>query len=304
MLVHQPGPAAASSEAIAQRIQSVVALRIAVPPDARTAASLGQARTGSGVLIDQSGLILTIGYLMVEAESAEAVLADGRVLAAQIVGYDHETGFGLLRTLEPPRLPAAPLGRAAGLQDGATVLAVAGGGRDGALPTRVVSRRVFTSPPHPAWSGAALFDGDARLVGIGSLVVGDAAGSGSGLPGNMFVPVDLLPPILADLIADGAPAGPRRPWLGISFEEVRGRIFVGRVTPDGPAARAGLRGGELIAGIEGAMPRDLADFYRRLWATGDAGTTVRLTLLDATGMRDAAVTSADRHSHLRLRRSY
>lgn len=317
LLIRQPDAMAASPEVIAQRLQSVVALRIAVPPDARTAASLGQARTGSGVLIDQSGLILTIGYLMVEAESAQAVLSDGRVVAAQIVGYDHESGFGLLRTIEPPRLPAAPLGRAADLKDGATVLAVAGGGRDGALPARVVSRRVFaggweymlddaifTAPPHPAWSGAALFDGDARLVGIGSLVVGDAAGSGIGLPGNMFVPIDLLPPILADMIADGAPAGPRRPWLGISFEEVRGRLFVGRVTPDGPAARAGLRGGELIAGIDGAMPRDLADFYRRLWAAGDAGAVVRLTLLDAGGMRDTAVTSADRHSHLRLRRSY
>lgn len=306
-----------SPQLAAQRLQSVVRLRVSVPPDARTADSLGRVRGGSGVLIDQAGLILTIGYLMVEADGAEAVLADGRTMAAQIVGYDHETGFGLLRTIEPPRMPSAPLGRSSDLKEGASVLAAAYGGKDGAMAARVVSRRIFaggweymlddaifTSPPHPAWSGAALFDEEFRLVGIGSLAVGDAAGAGRGGAGNMFVPIDRLPPILADMIAEGAPAGPRRPWLGIGLDELRGRLFVSRVTPDSPAARAGLRGGELIVGLDGAMPRDLADFYRRLWAIGDAGATVRLTILDTVGMREAAIVSADRHSHLKLKRSY
>jgi S1-C subfamily serine protease len=162
---------------------------------------------------------------------------------------------------------------------------------------------IFTSPPHPAWSGAALFDSGFRLVGIGSLAVGDVTGAGGG-PGNMFVPIDRLPPILADMIADGAPAGPRRPWLGVSLDELRGRVFISRVTPESPAARAGLRGGEMIVAIDGATPRDLADFYRRLWATGDAGVAVKLTVLDAGGMRETTVASADRHSHLRLKRSY
>ena len=176
-----PAPATAQSaspEIAAQRLQSVVRLRISVPPDARTADTLGRTRNGSGVLIDQSGLILTIGYLMVEADGAEATLADGRTLPAQIVGYDHESGFGLLRTIESPRLPAAPLGRSAGVESGQTVLAAASGGVAGAMSARVVSRRVFaggweymlddaifTSPPHPAWSGAALFDSGFRLVG-------------------------------------------------------------------------------------------------------------------------------------------
>jgi S1-C subfamily serine protease len=308
---------AVTPETIAQRLQSVVRLRISVPPDARTAQSLGRVREGNGVLIDQSGLILTIGYLMVEADGAQAVLADGRTVAAQIVGYDHDSGFGLLRTLEPPRLPPAPLGSSATLRQSDPVLVSAFGGRDGALAASVVSRRVFaggweymlddaifTAPPHPAWSGAALFDGEFRLVGIGSLIVGDASGSGAGSAGNMFVPIDRLTAILADLIADGAPSGPRRPWLGLSLDEVRGRLFVSRVAPESPAARAGLRGGEMIMGIEGEMPRDLADFYRRLWATGDAGTAVRLTVVDQAGLRETRVESADRHTHLRLKRSY
>jgi serine protease Do len=300
-----------------QRLQSVVKLRILVPPDARTAQSLGRERTGSGVLIDQAGLILTIGYLMVEAESAEATLANGRTLPAQIVGYDHETGFGLLRTLEPPRLPAAPLGRSSGLKERAPVLIAAHGGAEGAQPGIVASRRpfagnweylleeaIFTTPPHPAWSGAGLFDADGKLVGIGSLIVGDAGGLRVGPPGNMFVPIDLLPPILADLIADGAPGGPRRPWLGLTTEELRGRLVVARVSSDGPAARAGVRPGDMIVDVGGEAPGDLVDLYRKIWKRGDAGIDVPMTLFDGTRTREVTIRSVDRHSQLKLKRSY
>jgi S1-C subfamily serine protease len=186
-----------------------------------------------------------------------------------------------------------------------------GGG--GARPAFVLSRRpfagsweylveeaIFTAPPHPEWSGAGLFDAEGRLVGIGSLMVGDANGKGTGIPGNMFVPIDLLPPILGDMIAEGAPSGPRRPWLGIATEELRGRLFVTRVTPGGPAERAGIEAGDVVLGVAGAPVRDLADFYRKLWATGDAG----LMLLDGTGSRQVKIRSVDRHSHLRLKRTY
>jgi serine protease Do len=311
-------PASAQSRSPAeQRLQSVVKLRILVPPDARTAQSLGRERSGSGVLIDQAGLILTIGYLMVEAESAEATLSNGRTLPAQIVGYDHETGFGLLRTLEPPRLPAAPLGRSADLKERDPVLIAAHGGAEGAQPGIVASRRpfagnweymlddaIFTTPPHPAWSGAGLFDAEGKLVGIGSLIVADAGGHRVGPPGNMFVPIDRLPPILADLIADGAPSGPRKPWLGLTTEEMRGRLFVARVTSDGPAARAGIRPGDMIVGVAGETPSDLVDFYRKVWKRGDAGVEVPMTVFDGNGTREVTIRSVDRHSQLRLKRSY
>lgn len=313
-LVPAPSPAQSPAE---QRLQSIVKLRILVPPDARTAQSLGRERSGSGVLIDQAGLILTIGYLMVEADSAEATLANGRTLAAQIVGYDHETGFGLLRTLEPPRLPAAPLGRSADLKERDPVLIAAHGGAESAQPGIVASRRafagnweylledaIFTTPPHPAWSGAGLFDAEGKLVGIGSLIVGDAGGHRVGPPGNMFVPIDRLPPILADLIADGAPSGPRKPWLGLTTEEMRGRLFVARVTSDGPAARAGVQPGDMIVGVGGETPTDLVDFYRKIWKRGDAGVEVPLTVFNGSNMRDVTVRSVDRHSQLKLKRSY
>ncbi|MFM8680615.1 MAG: S1C family serine protease [Alphaproteobacteria bacterium] len=311
-------PAArASAQEAAQRLRAIVRLRCTVPADSRTAASLGRQRQGSGVLIDQSGLVLTIGYLMVEADGAEVTLADGRTLPAQVVGYDHETGFGLLRTIEPPRMPAAPLGRSASLAEHAPVMIAAHEGGGGARPGFVLSRRplagsweylreeaIFTAPPHPEWSGAGLFDAEGRLVGIGSLMVGDANGRGANIPGNMFVPIDLLPPILGDLIAEGAPSGPRRPWLGIATEELRGRLLVTRITPGGPAERAGVEAGDIVLGVAGAQVRDLADFYRRLWASGDAGSEVGLLLLDGTGSRGVTIRSVDRHSQLKLRRTY
>ncbi len=310
-------PSLAMAQSIDDRLQAVVRIRVFVPPDARTAASLGVERNGSGIVIDQGGLVLTIGYLMVEADGAEVTLASGKTMPAQIVGYDHESGFGLLRTLEPPRVRPAQLGRSAALKERDPVLIAAFGGAGGAQPAFVISRRafagsweylledaIFTSPPHPAWSGAGAFNAEGKLVGVGSLILGDASGQQAGIPGNMFVPIDRLPPILADLITDGAPSGPRRPWLGITTEENRGRLFVSRVTPEGPAARAGIQPGDMVMEVGGQAPKDLADFYRKIWATGDAGVGVPLTLLQGSRLRQVTVQSVDRHTHLKLKRTY
>ncbi len=310
-------PVVAVAQSVEDLLQAVVKIRVFVPPDARTAASLGVERNGSGIVIDRGGLVLTIGYLMVEADGAEVTLATGRTIPAQIMGYDHESGFGLLRTLESPRVRPAQLGRSASVKERDSVLIAAFGGTDAAQPAFVVSRRsfagsweylledaIFTTPPHPAWSGAGVFNAEGKLVGIGSLILGDASGARAGIPGNMFVPIDRLPPILADLITDGAPSGPRRPWLGITTEESRGRLFIGRVTPEGPAARAGVQAGDMIMEVGGQAPRDLADFYRRIWATGDAGVDVPLTVLRGAALRQVVVKSIDRHTHLKLKRTY
>src|SRR6185369_2626995 len=177
----------------------------------------------------------------------------GRALPATVVGYDHETGFGLLRTLEPLKIKPLPLGRSADLKEQDPALVVSYGGTRAVLPVRVASRReftgsweylvegaIFTSPPHPAWSGAALINREGKLVGVGSLIVGDAKGTGEKTPGNMFVPAERLMPILGDLLADGRASGPARPWLGVNADEVHGRLMVSRVTPGGPAQKAGL----------------------------------------------------------------
>jgi S1-C subfamily serine protease len=308
---------AAAQTAVEDRLKAVVKVKAFVPADARTAESLGRERNGAGVVIDQSGLVLTIGYLIVEADGAEITVSGGRTIPAQVIGYDHESGFGLLRALEPPRIKPAQLGRASALKERDPVLIVGAGGSDGAQPGFVVSKRVFagsweymldeaifTAPPHPAWSGAALYDGEGKLVGIGSLVVGDASGRGAHIPGNMFVPIDLLPPILADLIAEGVPSGPRKPWLGIAADESRGRLFVNRVTPGSPAARAGISAGDLVLGVNGEPVRELRDFYRKVWGLGAAGVTVPLNVLQGMSVREIPIESADRHTHLKLKRTY
>jgi serine protease Do len=168
----------------------------------------------------------------------------------------------------------------------------------------LLEEAIFTAPPHPAWSGAALIDRDGKLVGVGSLIVGDTAGTNTNLPGNMFVPIDRLKPILADLITEGRVSGPAKPWLGMNIEELRGRLFITRVSPESPASRAGIEPGDVVIGVGGDMPRDLADFYRKVWARGPAGVEIPLSILHGSSTREVMLTSMDRHQHLRLGRTY
>ena len=166
------------------------------------------------------------------------------------------------------------------------------GGVGMVAPVRVASRRVFagsweylieqaifTAPPHPAWSGAALINREAKLVGVGSLIVGDATGNKDNSPGNMFVPIDLLMPILGDLLANGRVSGPGKPWLGVSADEVAGRLFVSRVTPESPAEKAGIKRGDIVVGIGGEATKTLPEFYKKLWSLGPAGVNVPLDVV-------------------------
>jgi S1-C subfamily serine protease len=309
--------AAAQNAWIEELAAAVVRIKTHINPEGRTIEGLGREREGSGVLIDSDGLVLTIGYLMVEAYAAEVVTNDGRTVPASVVGYDHESGFGLLRTLEPLRLKPMPLGKSSEVKERDPVLVASFGGGGMVAPAYVVAKRefagsweymlddaLFTSPPHPAWSGAALIDRAGKLVGIGSLIVGDAVGGGEKTPGNMFVPIDRLPPILADLIASGRIPGPGRPWLGLNAEELRGRLFVSRVTPGGPADKAGVKRGDVIVGVKGEPPKNLADFYRKVWAQGDAGVNVPLEVLQDSAVRRVEIKSINRLDHLKLKSSF
>jgi serine protease Do len=308
------GPLQARAASLEELVASVVRIKTFINPDGQTVQSLGREREGSGIVIDEDGLVLTIGYLMVEAHAAQLTTNTGRTLAATIVGYDHETGFGILRAIEPLKLKPFAFGRSADVKVNDPVLIASHGGPGMVSPARVAAKRefagnweylldeaIFTAPPHPAWSGAALISREGKLIGVGSLIVGDAAGSGSSTPGNMFVPVERLPPILGDLIADGRVAGPGHPWLGVAADDVRGRLVVGRVTPGGPAEKAGIRKGDEIVGVAGEPPRSLADFYRKVWASGTAGATVPLDVEQGGEKRRIDVKSMNRLDHLKLK---
>jgi S1-C subfamily serine protease len=309
------GVAAAERDAeLARRLEAIVHVHAEIPSEARTAVYLGTARDGSGIVIDDAGLVVTIGYLITEAMGAEVTTAGGKVNRAAIVGVDLASGLGLLRTDEPLPVKPMPIGSAQGLAKETPVVVAGSGGLEAAQPAVVVSRRafagyweyllddaIFTAPPHPAWSGAALLKPDGTLAGIGSLIVGDAE---AGLPGNMFVPIDHLRPVMGDLLALGRPSTPPRPWLGVNLEERDGALVVRRVASEGPGDSAGIRRGDRITAIEDAPVHELAEFYRTLWARGVAGITVRLSLLRQGEQREVTIKTIDRYRYLKLETTY
>lgn len=306
--------AAAESEAkISDVLSAVVGVRTQVPATARTAETLGTERQGSGVVIDDQGLIVTIGYLILEASRAEITLADGKSVPVQIVGYDHNSGFGLLRANRPLDVKPMRLGDSAALQESARVLVSGFGGAEAARPAIVVSRRpfagyweylleqaIFTSPPYENFGGAALIGPEGELLGIGSLVVGDAMPGERAVPGNMFVPIDTLKPILPDMLKLGHSSAPPRPWLGVYSEEHRRHLFVTRLAAGGPAANAGIQVNDMILKIGDTPVVSMEDFYRKLWATGNAGVEVQLVVLRDAQLLTIKVRSGNRYSWLRL----
>jgi len=295
---------------------AVVKVSVQVIPDARSAETLGSEREGSGVVIGDRGLILTIGYLIIEADEVNVTDSRGRTFAARAIAYDHATGLGLVRTIAPMDAKPVPFGESGKLGNREPVM-IAGAGDDGVAFAYVVSKRAFagsweyaldqaiyTSPPTPNWSGAALFDRQGKLLGVGSLLVGDANDDDPRIPGNMFIPIDLLKPILADLIASGHRSGPARPWMGVSTAETQGRLVVARVSPDGPADLAGLSVGDIILAVGDEGVRTQADFYRKVWSRGGAGTEIPLKLLQGVDVREVRVKSIDRVEYFRTRTTY
>jgi S1-C subfamily serine protease len=298
-------------------LSGVVRVKTFINPDGRTVENLGSQRSGSGVVIDSNGLVVTIGYLMVEAVSAEVTTTDGRTISAEVLGYDHDSGFGLLKATQPLKARPFVLGKSGDLREKDPVLAASFGGIDGVAPALVALRRefagsweylidgaIFTAPPHTDWSGAALIDKEGKLVGVGSLIVSDVTGKGANAPGNMYVPIDLLTPVLADLIAGGSAHGKPRPWIGLTTEELRGRLFVARTTPGAPAERAGLKKGDIIVGVGGEQVAGLADFYRKIWKVGEAGVVIPLDVLGDNGIKRVDVQSMNRNDHLRLKNTF
>jgi S1-C subfamily serine protease len=293
---------------------SVVKVKSKAVANARSTRALGTQREGTGVVIDSDGLVLTIGYLITEAETVELSTADGRSFPATVVGYDNATGFGLLKALRPLPVKPVQFGQSASIGERELVLIV---GFDGVAPAYVVSRRpfvgyweylleeaIYTAPATVNWSGAALLNREGKLLGIGSLVVGDAMGTRAQVPGNMFVPIDLLKPLLGDLIATGKSSARPRPWIGVNTQEVQGNVIVTRVTSEGPADDANMRTGDVIVGIGGQPIKSQADFYVKLWKTGDAGVDVALDVLRAGRVEKVTVKSIDRDRHFRSRTTY
>ncbi len=292
-------------------LDAVVALRAEVPDDAFTAGVLGTERTGNGIVVRDDGLVLTIGYLITEATSLWLTTNAGSVVPAYPLAFDFETGLGLVQPLGALDLPSLPRGSIRSVDIGDEVFVIGHGGRPHALKARLFAKRefagywdyvldqaLFTTPPHPEWSGAALVNRDGRLVGVGSLFVQEQI-DGETLKGNMFVPVDLLEPILDDLLQYGRPNRPARPWLGMYVAEAGGRLVVQGLAKGGPAERAGVHLADIVTEVAGVAVNDLAALFRAAWRLGPAGTVIPLTLRRGDATRPVRVRSADRADFLR-----
>ena len=293
-------------------LSSVVSLRSKIPTDAFTAPILGTERGGNGIIIGDNGLILTIGYLITEAESVWVFTGDGKAAAAHVVGYDFETGLGLVQAMERLAAPSMPIGSSGDLEEGDPVIVAGHGGRSQATKANVVAKREFagyweyvldeailTAPPHPNWGGTALLGGDGTLRGVGSLFVQQARVGEQPLDGNMMVPIDLLEPIIGDLLSFGRTTKPPRPWLGIYATEAGDGLIIAGLADGGPAHEADAQPGDIVVQVGGERVTDLADMFRRVWAQGEAGVEVPLTVLRDGEQLQLRVRSADRVAFLK-----
>ena len=298
----------ATRAALARAQASVVGLQVTAVESARSAQTLGLERRGSGVVIGDDGLVLTIGYLILEADRVDLVLDGHRQVPAKVVAYDLASGFGLVQALTPLKLAPVRLGDSAAVTGNEPLLIASGGAQGDVSLARMVSRRpysgyweyhiegaLFTAPVRTDHSGAALFNAQGELLGIGSLVLSEVRGDGVGrLPGNMFVPVDLLKPILGELRTLGASKSSARAWLGVNCVEHEGAVRVLRVSPDSPGESAGLLPGDRILGIDGTEVADLASFYKALWRNEVAERDVRLQIRRGSVDRTIEVHTLDR----------
>lgn len=307
----QPDPADYGFD-LERALSAVVSLRSLVPGDAFTAQTLGTERGGSGVVIKESGLIATIGYLITEAETIWINTNDGRAVPGHALAYDQESGFGLVQALGKLNLPALEFGDSDRLKIGDAAILAAGGGRHHAIENKLVGRQEFagyweyvlddafyTAPAHPFWGGTGLINPDGKLCGTGSLILQQGDGKGRRLDMNMVVPIGLLPPILSDLLTYGRVNRPARPWLGMYAAESDDAILVGGVADGGPAERAGVQSGDRIISVGNEEISDLGGLWRRVWASGSAGAEVRLRLAREDSVFGVAIRSADRASFLK-----
>jgi S1-C subfamily serine protease len=301
-----------SYQALVSAANAVVGVKVKALPNARSNDTLGEERNGSGIVIREDGLVLTIGYLIMEADTVE-VVDNGTAVPATVIAYDHATGFGLVKPIAKISPRPIKLGSAKPVHQLDRLMIVTGGDEQTLSIATVVSKRqfagyweyliddaIFTAPPRLDHSGAALINKDGELVGVGSLFVMDAITPGEKMPGNMFVPVDLLKPILEEMVKTGGQKAARRPWLGVNSLEENGRVTVMHVNEESPADKAGVVAGDIILSVNGEPVESLEKFYGKLWRPGALpGAEVKLTVLHGVSLKEVTVQTIDRKDFMR-----
>jgi S1-C subfamily serine protease len=293
-------------------LSAIVGVHAMIPSDAFTAETLGTERGGHGVLIRENGLVLTIGYLITEAETIWLTLSDGRTVQGHALAYDQETGFGFVQMLARMKHPVMPIGDSHAAQLGERVVVGGAGGRDRSIAARIVAKQefagyweyvldeaIFTAPAHPHWGGAAVIGPKGDLIGLGSLQLEHAREGGKSMPLNMVVPINLLKPIYNDMLTRGRPDRPPRPWLGLYATEMDDKVVIVGLADGGPAQQADLHTGDMVLEVAGNPVDDLASLFRAVWALGSAGVNVPLSIFRDGETLNVSVTSSDRNRFLR-----
>jgi S1-C subfamily serine protease len=296
---------------LARALDAMVLVRAEVPPDGYTAATLGTERGGYGAVIREDGLVLTIGYLINEASQIWLTSNRGTVVAGYRLAYDQATGFGLIQPLGKLDAPHLPRGLASDVKVGDSAFVIGHGGVAHALKTQIIEKRefagsweyvldeaLFTAPAHPQWGGAALLDAQGHLIGVGSLLMQQEV-NGEAAHANMFVPIDLLNPILDAMLQTGRSPHPPHPWLGMSTQDSEDKLVVSKLAPGGPAHRAGIKVGDMVLAVGEQRVTGLAEFFRAVWRLGAAGVEVPLTLGRDGDVLRIKVKSADRNDFLK-----
>lgn len=307
----QPDPAEFEFD-LKRCLEGVVSVRTQIPEDGLTAGVLGTERAGHGIVINDQGLVLTIGYIVTEANSVWLVDHRNHTVQGHVVAYDQESGFGLVQALGRLELPVVALGPSKNLRIGQRMVLAGVGGTTRSVEVKVAGIRefagyweylldeaIFTAPAHPSWGGAALIGEDGRLYGIGSLILQTVDQHGETNAANMVIPIDLLPPILDELMMYGKRNKPARPWLGWYCQDTSEGVVVAGVVDDGPADAAGIESGDTILEVDGQSVEDLPELYRSVWNTGLAGVEIAVTFEREAQRHNTIIGSIDRGSRLK-----
>ena len=308
-----PEMSASTHTFLGPALGTLVSIQSYIPDNAMSAGMLGTERTGHGIRLREDGLIVTIGYVVTEAEEIWITSHDRRAVPGFVVGSDFESGLALIKPTMPLPGPIMEIGDPSMLGVGDT--ACIAGSREAnpqAVEVHVVAKQefagrweyvldkaIFTAPPYESWSGAALLDQEGRLCGVGSLVIQGFEVNETRRATNMFVPIDLLPPIIDEICEYGRRSTPPRPWLGLLVDDEDDGLIVVGVYRNCPADKAGLRPGDVIIRGGDQPVHSLANMFKTVWSLGAAGINVPLLVLRSSQLQEVVIRSTDRSEFLK-----
>ncbi len=292
----------ASVELVRHLLQSVVYIHTTVSRDHPSTKILGNERLGSGVVVDPSGLILTVNYVVMGAQTISVAFQKGRRTKAEIVAQDFEVGLALIR-VNRQGLAAAEVGAGDVLERSDEVILlgamqpqerrVTGGfvtyvGEYEGYWEYLIDHGIVSNAPNPGYGGGGLFTTTGRLAGTVSLNLNEIARS------SLAIPIDCYRSHRDELVHHGRVVSrPRRAWIGIFAHVVEEGVVVAGVVPDGPGERGGLQDGDVIVSLNAEEVASRREFYMSLWRH-EPGEPLTLEVMRDNKMRRFEVKGGDR----------